>query len=53
MRVGDDGCGGARAEGSGGLYGLAARLQGLDGTLDIASPPGGPTAIEIVVPDRA
>jgi signal transduction histidine kinase len=53
MRVGDDGCGGARAEGGGGLYGLTARLQGLDGTLDIASPPGGPTAIEIVVPDRA
>jgi signal transduction histidine kinase len=53
MRVGDDGCGGARAQGGGGLRGLAARLQGVDGTLDIASPPGGPTVIEIAVPDRA
>lgn len=53
MRVGDDGCGGARVEGGGGLRGLIARLQGVDGTLDIASPPGGPTVIEIVVPDRA
>jgi signal transduction histidine kinase len=53
MRVGDDGRGGARLRGGGGLRGLTARLQGVDGTLDIASPPGGPTVIEIVVPDRA
>jgi signal transduction histidine kinase len=52
MRVGDDGCGGARVPPSGGLYGLTARLAGVDGTLDIASPLGGPTVIEIVVPDR-
>jgi signal transduction histidine kinase len=53
MRVSDDGCGGARVEGGGGLRGLAARLAGVDGTLDIVSPPGGPTVAEIVVPDRA
>lgn len=53
MRVGDDGRGGAHVQVGGGLRGLTARLQGVDGTLDIASPPGGPTFIEIVVPDRA
>ena len=53
MGVRDDGCGGARVHGDGGLCGLAERLQSVDGALDIASPPGGPTVIEIVVPDRA
>jgi signal transduction histidine kinase len=53
MRVSDDGCGGACARGDGGLCGLAARLQSVDGTLDIASPPGGPTVIEIAVPHHA
>jgi signal transduction histidine kinase len=53
MRVSDDGCGGARSRGDGGLCGLAARLQSVDGTLDIASPPGGPTVIEIAVPHHA
>jgi signal transduction histidine kinase len=53
MRVGDDGRGGARVQGSGGLYGLTTRLAGVDGTLDITSPPGGPTVIEIAVPERA
>lgn len=53
IQVRDNGCGGARVQSGGGLCGLAARLQGVDGTLDIASPPGGPTVIEIVLPDRA
>jgi signal transduction histidine kinase len=53
MRVSDDGQGGARVDGAGGLSGLAARLQNVDGTLDIASPPGGPTVVEITVPNRA
>jgi signal transduction histidine kinase len=53
MRVGDDGRGGACVHDGGGLRGLAARLAGVDGTLDIASPPGGPTVIEITVPERA
>jgi signal transduction histidine kinase len=53
IRVTDDGCGGACARGEGGLRGLADRLQSVDGTLDIASPPGGPTVIEIAVPYRA
>ena len=53
IRVGDDGHGGACVQDGGGLRGLRTRLQGVDGTLDVASPPGGPTVIEIVVPDRA
>jgi signal transduction histidine kinase len=53
MRVGDDGRGGASIKASGGLAGLTTRLAGVDGTLDITSPPGGPTVIEIAVPERA
>jgi signal transduction histidine kinase len=53
MRVSDDGCGGARVSRDGGLHGLRERLQNVDGTLDVASPPGGPTVIEIAVPFRA
>jgi signal transduction histidine kinase len=53
VRVRDDGRGGACLQDGGGLRGLSARLNGVDGTLEIASPPGGPTVIEILVPDRA
>jgi signal transduction histidine kinase len=53
VRVGDDGRGGAHLQDGGGLSGLTARLHGVDGTLEIASPPGGPTVVEILVPDRA
>ena len=49
VRVLDDGRGGA-AEESGGLRGLRQRVQALDGTLRIASPEGGPTVIEAVLP---
>jgi signal transduction histidine kinase len=53
IRVGDDGRGGARVHDGGGLCGLTARLGGVDGALEITSPPGGPTVIEIAIPDRA
>ena len=49
VRVLDDGRGGAAEEG-GGLRGLRQRVQALDGTLRIASPEGGPTVIEAVLP---
>jgi signal transduction histidine kinase len=49
VRVLDDGRGGA-AEGGGGLHGLRQRVQALDGSLRIASPEGGPTVIEAVLP---
>jgi signal transduction histidine kinase len=47
--VGDDGRGGADPSGSG-LAGVARRLAAFDGTLDVASPPGGPTVVTLEVP---
>ena len=42
--VADDGVGGADPAGGSGLRGLAARVEALNGRLDVASPPGGGTA---------
>jgi signal transduction histidine kinase len=47
--VADDGVGGADPTGSG-LRGLADRVAGVDGTLRIQSPPGGPTALTVELP---
>jgi signal transduction histidine kinase len=48
LAVRDDGRGGADPSPSGtGLSGLARRAVALDGTLDIDSPPGGPTAVTV------
>jgi signal transduction histidine kinase len=49
VRVLDDGIGGA-SEAEGGLHGLRQRVEALDGSLRIASPDGGPTVIEAVLP---
>ena len=49
VQVGDDGDGGADAEGSG-LTGLRKRIEALDGALRIASPPGGPTLLHAEIP---
>jgi signal transduction histidine kinase len=49
VRVLDDGRGGA-SEANGGLHGLRQRVEALDGSLRVASPPGGPTVIEAVLP---
>jgi len=49
VSVGDDGRGGAAAEGLG-LAGLRARVEALDGQLRLASPPGGGTLIEVSLP---
>jgi signal transduction histidine kinase len=52
--VDDDGRGGAVADGAGtGLRGLARRAAALDGTLDVVSPPGGPTAVTLTLPKEA
>ena len=50
IEVWDDGVGGAKVEPSGGLAGLAGRVAGVDGTLTVTSPPGGPTAVHAELP---
>jgi signal transduction histidine kinase len=47
--VSDDGIGGADAHGQG-LSGLADRVSGVDGTLSVESPVGGPTIIAAELP---
>ncbi len=49
VEVVDDGRGGANSTG-GGLRGLAQRVAALDGTLEVYSPPGGPTVVRASLP---
>jgi signal transduction histidine kinase len=49
LLISDDGIGGADANGAG-LSGLADRVGGVDGTLSVESPSGGPTIISAVLP---
>jgi signal transduction histidine kinase len=49
VQIVDDGRGGADPGGSG-LHGLARRVEALDGTLSVESPPGGPTTVTAVMP---
>ena len=48
--VSDDGVGGADPARGTGLAGLAKRAASVDGTLEIVSPPGGPTLITVDLP---
>jgi signal transduction histidine kinase len=48
--VSDDGVGGADPARGTGLTGLAKRAASVDGTFEIASPPGGPTLITVDLP---
>ncbi|QWF77238.1 sensor histidine kinase [Amycolatopsis sp. CA-230715] len=48
--VTDDGHGGAADREGGGLRGVRRRLATFDGTLTVASPPGGPTTVTLEVP---
>ncbi|MER6971438.1 sensor domain-containing protein [Nocardioides sp. NPDC000445] len=48
--VRDDGAGGATVRPGGGLAGLTTRLAALDGTLEVTSPPGGPTEVRMTCP---
>ncbi|MEU3405604.1 sensor histidine kinase [Streptomyces sp. NPDC006670] len=50
VEVEDDGRGGAEVRPGGGLAGLRRRLAVFDGTLAVASPPGGPTRVRMGVP---
>jgi len=49
LEIIDDGVGGAHPEGSG-LRGLRGRVQALDGTFRVLSPPGGPTVLTAELP---
>ncbi len=49
LEVSDDGVGGADPHGAG-LSGLRHRVEALDGSLRVASPPGGPTRIRAELP---
>ena len=53
VQVSDDGTGGARLDGHGGLSGLLDRVGTVDGKLRISSPPGGPTSVTVELPSRA
>ncbi|NEA98718.1 sensor histidine kinase [Streptomyces sp. SID13726] len=53
LRVTDDGRGGAETGIGSGLTGLTQRVRTVDGTLDISSPVGGPTAVTVSLPLHA
>ncbi len=50
-RVTDDGIGGADLTRGTGLIGLRQRAAAVDGTVDVSSPPGGPTVVTVSLPD--
>jgi len=50
VTVTDDGIGGADPTHGSGLAGLADRVSGVDGALDVSSPPGGPTVLTVELP---
>ncbi|MEV7600698.1 histidine kinase [Kitasatospora sp. NPDC089797] len=49
-RITDDGRGGAAEGGGTGLRGMRQRIEAVDGTLRVQSPPGGPTVITVECP---
>jgi len=50
VEVRDDGTGGAVVTPGGGLAGLRDRVEALDGSLAVSSPPGGPTLVHVELP---
>jgi signal transduction histidine kinase len=53
VQVRDDGVGGADPQLGTGLVGLRQRVAAVDGTIDVASPVGGPTVVTVRLPERA
>ena len=53
LTISDDGVGGAAVSKGHGLAGLLDRLSGVDGTLTVSSPMGGPTRVTATVPVRS
>ncbi len=50
VEVADDGVGGADPTRGSGLEGLVDRVEALDGTLTVESPPGGGTRVRATIP---
>jgi signal transduction histidine kinase len=50
MTVEDNGVGGANLAAGSGLRGIERRLAAFDGTMSVASPPGGPTIVTMELP---
>jgi len=50
LTIRDDGVGGADASGGSGLTGLKDRVEALGGTIEVASPPGRGTRLDIAIP---
>lgn len=50
MSIRDEGRGGADDAGGTGLLGMRRRVAALDGTVEVASPVGGPTVIDVELP---
>lgn len=50
IAIEDDGTGGATMSVGGGLAGLRDRVEALDGSLAVSSPPGGPTVVHVELP---
>ena len=50
IEIADDGIGGADAAGGSGLRGLADRVEALEGTLHVTSPPGAGTVVRAELP---
>ncbi|GAA2272598.1 sensor histidine kinase [Streptomyces atrovirens] len=50
VEVHDDGRGGADERNGSGLTGIRRRTEAHDGTLELASPPGGPTTLKVTLP---
>jgi PAS domain S-box-containing protein len=50
LSIADDGVGGARLGGGSGLIGLKDRVEAFGGTIDLVSPPGSGTRIDVKIP---
>jgi signal transduction histidine kinase len=50
IEIADDGVGGADVAGGMGLRALADRVEALDGSLSVVSPPGGGTVVTAELP---
>jgi signal transduction histidine kinase len=53
IEIADDGIGGADDAAGSGLRGLADRVEALDGTLRVVSPPGAGTVITAEMPCKS